>query len=233
MFFKKIKYGIYMINARIKSLKYAYLKKVKGDNIAQDFVQKTIYKWSKYTVDTIGIDLDVRGLENIPDEPCVFIGNHSSILDIPIILYTTNKRIGFVAKKEVFSVPLLGYWIKKSGSVALDRENARSALKTIKTAVDNISQGYSMGIFPEGTRNKDGGVGSFKKGSFKLATKSKVKIVPVSIDRASRAYEDNKEFTPCKIKVVYGKTIDTSNLTKDEEKNLVERVRNIIIENLE
>ena len=232
MFLNKIDFLFYLINMRLKSFKYSYLLKFKGVEEAEKFVQEVAYKWSEYTINTIGIDLEVTGLENIPDEPCVFIGNHSSILDIPIILYTTNKKIGFVAKKETLKFPFLGYWITRSGSVALDRENPRAALQTINDGIANISRGYNMCIFPEGTRSKTGSVGDFKKGSMKLATKSKSKIIPVSIDRASRAFEDNRKFTPCKIKVVYGEVIDTNLLSKEEEKNLADNLRNIIITNI-
>ena len=156
-------------------------------------------------------------MENIPKEPCVFIGNHSSILDIPILLYTVNRKIGFIAKKEILKTPIIGYWLKKSKCVPLDRENPRTAIEAINEAVQNLKEGSSMVIFPEGTRNKEGKVGEFKKGSLKLATKAKVKIVPVSIDRASRAFEDTREFKPTKIKVVFGEAIDTKNLSKEEE----------------
>ncbi|GAA0079029.1 lysophospholipid acyltransferase family protein [Clostridium sp. CTA-5] len=229
---KFIKYGTYMLWLQIKGLKYTYLKKVKGDDAAQDYVVKTGYLWSKFTINTIGIEIDLKGEENIPSEPCVFIGNHSSILDIPLIVYTSKKKLGFIAKKEMLDVPIIGAWIKRTGSIALDRENTRSALKSISDGVENIKKGYSLGIFPEGTRNKEGQVGEFKKGSLKLATKSKAPIVPVSIDRASRAFEDHRDFLPTKIKVVYGKPIRTDNLSREDEKNLTEYVRNIIISNL-
>lgn len=232
MFFKILIYIIYMIIMRMKGLKYNYLKKIKGQNISSEYVQKVGYLWSKFTINIIGINLDVTGQENIPNEPCVFIGNHSSILDIPIILYTSNKKMGFIAKKELLKTPFIGYWIQRSGSVPIDRKNAKSAIKSINDGVENLKNGYSLGIFPEGTRNKEGNVGEFKKGSIKLATKSQVPIIPVSIDRASRAFEDNKKFKPTKIKVVYGKPIYTNSLSKEEEKLLVDNIRNTIISNL-
>ena len=172
-------------------------------------------------------------MENIPEEPCVFIGNHSSILDIPILLCTVNRNIGFISKKEILKTPIIGYWLTRTNCVALDRENPRTAMKAINDAVENLKEGSSMAIFPEGTRNKEGKVGEFKKGSLKLATKSKSKIVPVSIDRASRAFEDNRKFTPTKIKLVFGEAIDTKNLSKEEELNLVDAIRNTIISNLQ
>lgn len=229
---KTIKYGLYMVWFRIKGFKYAYLKKFKNDDLASNYVQKAAYLWSEFTIKTIGIEVDLKGKENIPDGPCVFVGNHSSILDIPLILYTSNKKLGFVSKKEMLKVPVVGFWISRSGSVALDRDNPRSAIKTINDGIESLKKGYSLGIFPEGTRNKEGKVGPFKKGSLKLATKSKMPIVPVSIDRASRSFEDKREFLPNRISVIYDKPIYTSSLSKEEEINLSENIRTIIMNNL-
>ena len=233
MFFKKIIYGFYMLWVRIKGFKHTYLLKTKGIEAAEQYLKKTGYLWSQFTLKIIGIELDVKGTENIPEEQCVFIGNHSSILDIIILLNTIDKKMGFIAKKEILKTPIVGYWLKKSRCVPLDRENPRTAMLAINEAVKNIKEGSSMVIFPEGTRNKEGKVAEFKKGSLKLATKSQVKIVPVSIDRASRCFEDTREFKPAKIKVVFGKPIDTKNLSKEEEGNLAENIRNIIVANLE
>lgn len=232
MFLKKIMYVFYMIWFRIKGIKYSYIKKTKGEALSFEYVKKIFYLWSKFTIETIGIELEVNGLENIPKETCVFIGNHSSILDIPILLYTVDRNLGFIAKKEMMKIPIIGYWLEKTKSVPLDRDNPRSAIKSINDGINNINEGCSMVIFPEGTRSKDGKVGEFKKGSLKLATKSKVPIVPVSIDRASRSFEDNRKFRPAKIKVVFGEKVDTKNLSKEEEKSLTENIRNTIIFNL-
>lgn len=229
MFFKKVKYFFYLTHMRLcKGSKHRRLLKQHKIEEAREYVKDTLLHWSKYTIDTIGLDIHVSGLENIPEEPCVFISNHSSILDIPIILHTSKKATGFIAKQELQKIPFLGYWIKNSGSVFLDRQNPRSAVTSINQGVSHLNDGLYMGIFPEGTRSKDGNIAPFKKGSFKLATKAKAKIVPIYIENASRAYEDTKQFNPCKISIVYGKPIDTFNLTKDEEQKLAERVYNII-----
>lgn len=232
MFFKKILYGIYMIWLRIKGYKFKYIKRIKGEAAALEYLQKIGYLWSQFTMNIAGIELEVKGLENIPQETCVFIANHSSILDIPILLYAANRNLGFIAKKELLKTPIIGYWLKNSKCVPIDRENSRAAIESINEAVKNIKEGNTMVIFPEGTRNKEGKVGAFKKGGLRIATKSKAPIVPVSIDRASRAFEDNRKFIPTKIKVVFGKTIYTKNLSKEEEANLADNLRDTIMSNL-
>lgn len=229
---KIIRYILYMIYLQLKGLKYFLVKNLYGEKKASDYIQKTGYLWSKFTINIIGIKLEVIGQNNIPNEPCIFMSNHSSILDIPLILYTSNAKISFIAKKEILKVPIIGFWLKRSGGLSLDRENPRDAIKCLKKCINNINNGYSIGLFPEGTRSKDGNVGEFKKGSFKFATKSKAPIIPVSIEHASRSFEDTGKFIPSKIKIVYDKPIYTSQLTKDNEKMLPSQVRDIIIVNL-
>ena len=228
MIIKGILYGAYMLNIRVKAIKHSWIKKYKGQEEADKYAQKTAYLWAKYTIKTIGIDLEVKGLENIPDEACVFIGNHTSILDIPIMFYTIDILVGFVAKKEMLKAPVIGTWLEKAHCIPLDRENPREAIKTINYGVELLKKGYSLAIFPEGTRSKDGNIGEFKKGSLKLATKAKAPIVPIAIDRAYTSFEKDKKFKPSKIKVTFGNAISTAELTKEEEKTLNEDVRNII-----
>lgn len=232
MFFKGIMYIIYMIVVRIKGIKYSYLKRYKGDETAEKFVEDITMKWSDYTIKTIGIEIEVEGKENIPTEPCVFISNHTSILDIPILFRTIGKPLGFIAKKEMLKVPVLGYWLEKAHCVPLDRSNAREAVKSISEGVKNIKEGFSMVIFPEGTRGKMGQVGEFKRGSLKLATRAEALIVPVTIEGASKGFEDERRFKPCKVRVVFGKAIDTSMLSKDELANLVANIRSEIVLNI-
>ena len=228
MIIKGVLYGAYMLNVRVKAIKHSWIKKYKGQEEADKYAQKTAYLWAKYTIKTIGIDLEVKGLENIPDEACVFIGNHTSILDIPIMFYTIDRLVGFVAKKEMLKAPVIGTWLEKAHCIPLDRENPREAIKTINYGVELLKKGYSLAIFPEGTRSKDGNIGEFKKGSLKLATKAKAPIVPIAIDRAYTSFEKDKKFKPSKIKVTFGNAISTAELTKEEEKTLNEDVRNII-----
>lgn len=232
MFFKGIMYIIYMLAVRIKGIKYSYLKKYKGNEAADKFVEEIAMKWSTYTIKTIGIEIEVEGKENIPTDPCVFISNHTSILDIPILFKTISKPIGFIAKKEMLKVPVLGYWLEKAHCVPLDRSNAREAVKSISEGVKNIKEGFSMVIFPEGTRGKRGRVGEFKKGSLKLATRAKALIVPVTIEGANKGFEDEKRFKPCKVRIVFGKPINPSELSKEELVELATSIREEIVMNI-
>ena len=232
MIIKSIKYFFYMVYTRAKGFKYEYIKKFKSIDEATDYAGKSIRLWGRFTVDIIGMDINIKGKENIPEGPCVFIGNHTSILDIPVMLYSADRNIGFISKKEVLKVPVLGYWLKRGNCIPLDRENLRDAVRMINEGTKNLKEGYSMMIFPEGTRSKDGKPLPFKKGSLKLATKAKVPIVPVAIDGAFKSFEKDRKFKPSTVNVTFCKAIDTANITRDEEKNLAEDIRETIISNL-
>lgn len=233
-YFKIISYGIYMIFMQLKAVKRWYLEKTKGEKAATDYSGKVGEDWARYTIhNALGMNVTIRGKENIPNVPCCYIGNHTSILDIPILIDSVGKCMGFVAKKEMVKAPVLGYWMSKYNCVPLDRENAREAIKVIKKGSENIKKGYSMAIFPEGTRSKNGELMEFKKGSLKLATMAKAPIVPVTIDGAYRAFEIDRKFKPIDITITFSDPIYTENLSREEEKSLMEKVRSEIAKNLE
>lgn len=233
-YFKIISYGIYMIFMQLKAVKRWYLEKTKGERAAIDYSGKVGEDWARYTIhNALGMNVTIKGKENIPNVPCCYIGNHTSILDIPILIDSVGKCMGFVAKKEMVKAPVLGYWMSKYNCVPLDRENAREAIKVIKKGSENIKKGYSMAIFPEGTRSKNGELMEFKKGSLKLATMAKAPIVPVTIDGAYRAFEIDRKFKPIDITITFSDPIYTENLSREEEKSLMEKVRSEIAKNLE
>ncbi|WP_300382881.1 lysophospholipid acyltransferase family protein [Clostridium sp.] len=229
---KIIIYFFYMIYMSLKSIKLWIVKKTKGEKAGVDYCGKVAKDWSRFTVKIIGLNITIKGKENIPKEPCCYMGNHTSILDIPVLIDSVDKCMGFIAKKEMINAPFLGFWINRYKCVPLDRENAREAIKSIKKGSDNIKEGYSMAIFPEGTRSQDGKLKDFKKGSLKLATMAKAPIVPVTIDGAYRAFEKGKKFRAIDLTITFSEPFYTENLNREEEKALMEKVRAVIAKNL-
>jgi 1-acyl-sn-glycerol-3-phosphate acyltransferase len=203
---------------------------------AKDYSSLRIVQWAFRVILRIsGVTVTVRGLEQLPDEPTLFVANHRSVYDI-IITYTHCKRLtGFVAKKEVEHVPSFSTWMRALYCLFLDRENPKEGLKTILTAIDYIEQGISIFIFPEGTRNKgeECELLPFKEGAFKIATKTDAPIVPVAIHRSCDVFE--KQFPRIKkthVVVEYGTPIETSKLSKEEKKHLGVQTQQIIEEML-
>jgi 1-acyl-sn-glycerol-3-phosphate acyltransferase len=107
-------------------------------------------------------------------------------MDIPIVLAALPFQFRFVAKKQLFRYPFLGWHLRRSGHVPIDRENPHAAVKSLREAADAVRHGTSVVIFPEGGTSRDGGIKSFKGGGFMLATKSEAAVVPITI-RGSRA----------------------------------------------
>ena len=190
-------------------------------------------RWARNTLKITGTTVEIHGEENVVDGPCLFVSNHQSYMDIPIIVSIAKSHLGFVAKKELAEVPLFGIWIKRTRSLFLDRENTREAIKVILEGVNYLKEGHSLCIFPEGTRSKSNNVGSFKKGSLKLALKSGVPIVPVTIDGAYKILEENNRLRKAHVIVTVDKPIYTEGMTKEEQNDLIDEIKSKIVKNLE
>jgi 1-acyl-sn-glycerol-3-phosphate acyltransferase len=134
-----------------------------------------------------GIRCRLEGWENLPDDirsglrPAIFVGNHTSLLDPPLVITTLPCRPVFLAKKELAFIPVLGWIIWLAGFIFIDRRNRLRSLASLKDAARRIREGQSLAAFPEGTRSLDGHLLPFKKGAFALALKSGVPIVPLGI----------------------------------------------------
>lgn len=173
--------------------------------------------------------VNVHGLENIPEGPVLFVSNHQSNMDIAIICGFIDKPKGFIAKKELKKLPLISKWITLAGSIYLDRDNPRKSMEGILEGIKTLKNGHSLVVFPEGTRSRGDKMGEFKAGSFKLATKSKVPIVPLTIDGTYRVMEANKVLIkPSNINFYVHKPIYTDKLSKEELSKLPETVEDII-----
>src|SRR6266850_1368669 len=143
--------------------------------------------WARLILWTSGVRLRVTGLENIQSgTPYVLCANHQSHMDIPIILAALPFQFRFTPKKQLFRYPFLGWHLRRSGHVPIDRENPHAAVKSLREAANMIRHGTPILIFPEGGTSSDGTIKPFKGGGFMLATKSDADVVPVTI-RGSRA----------------------------------------------
>ena len=189
-------------------------------------------RWANRLMKLAGATFEVTGKENIPEGPVVFAANHQGYADIPLLLTQLDKPHPIIAKKELEKVPLMSDWMKELNCIFIDRENARQAMDSLKRANELLSEGYSVCIFPEGTRIKGGEIKEFKGGTIRLATRAKVPIVPCCIEGTYNMLEANKGFTitPAKLQLHILPAIETADLSRDEIKELDERLRSIIKE---
>lgn len=193
-------------------------------------------KWINQVMKTFNLTINVRGRENVPEDgACVFIANHEGYADIVVLFKALEGRqIGFVAKDALEKVPYFGKWIKAIRGVFIKRGDAREALKSIQEGVELLKQGYSLVIFPEGTRHHTAGMADFKPGSFKLATKAKVPVVPISINGTRHMFEDRDVITGgAVVDVVIHPAIDTASLDRHELANIPHQVEDTIRTTLE
>src|SRR6266568_3538095 len=142
--------------------------------------------WARMILWTSRVQVRVSGVQNVKGErPYVLCANHQSHMDIPILLAGLPFQFRFAAKKELFRYPFLGWHLRRSGHVSINRENPHAAVKSLREAADTIKRGTPIVIFPEGGTSRDGSIKPFKGGGFMLATKSNAEAVPVTI-RGSR-----------------------------------------------
>lgn len=126
--------------------------------------------------------VEVTGLENLePDKSYVFVSNHRSYLDTAALFRYAGRRIGLVAKKELLKAPILGQGMNFVNIIAIDRSNPEKARESMRRAREVMQNGYSFGVFAEGTRAMPGELLPFKKGAFHLALQTDAPVVPVAI----------------------------------------------------
>ena len=208
----------YILSKANKTFTINRLNKAGKNKEKLELIDRFILKCTKKLVEISGADVTVTGTENVPsDEPVLYVSNHQGNMDIPLLFSTAPQTMAFVAKKEMEKIPLLGYWMKERGCVFIDRENARISLKAINEAIQNLKLGHSMAVFPEGTRSKSSQVGDFKAGSLRIAIKSGVKVIPVSIKDSYKLIGKKGKNTPAKVSVHYSEPIDSKNFKDTNE----------------
>lgn len=137
--------------------------------------------WGRLGLLMAGIRITVSGSEQIPDGPIIVMSNHASNFDILVMQGYFPRPLSWIAKKELFSIPVFGWSMKRGGYIPLDRSDGRKALKSMDEAAQQIRSGTSVIVFPEGTRTRDGRLLPFKRGGFLLSVRAGVPVVPVSI----------------------------------------------------
>lgn len=169
----------------IASLVVVLGKIIKSEN----FLRKLEWIWAKVTVLASGIRLKIEKTDLRPDQNYIFISNHQSHLDTPIILSLfPNYFPRFLAKNSLFKIPFLGPGMSRTGHLSVNREDKRQGMKDIQLAVERIKQGESVLIFPEGTRNRQNDtLQDFQIGAFIIALKAKIPIVPIVIHGTGKA----------------------------------------------
>jgi 1-acyl-sn-glycerol-3-phosphate acyltransferase len=196
--------------------------------------ERTVHRiatlWARILLWISSVNTEVVGRENIlHGRSQIFMSNHQSGFDILIVLAHIDTYFAWIAKKELFSIPVFGDAMRKGGYIPIDRKNFVRAMRSISDAALIIREGKSVMTFPEGTRSMDNQIHPFKKGVFHLALKAGVPIVPVTII-GSGDIMPKKSFRvhPGKITMVIDKPIDVTGYSEETVDELLSRVYEVV-----
>jgi 1-acyl-sn-glycerol-3-phosphate acyltransferase len=190
--------------------------------------------WGNIALWAAGIKVNVRGLDNLNGRgPYIFISNHQGWFDIFAALGKLPLRFSWLAKEELFKIPIFGHAMHRAGYIPIDRRDHRKALISMNRAAEVIRDGTSVFIFPEGTRSADGVLRDFKKGGFILAIKSLQPIVPISISGSYLILRKNSwKIHSGEITFSIGSPIKTEGVVSLSRGLLIKQVREAIRANL-
>ncbi len=191
-----------------------------------------VWLYSPLVLWVCGVRLHVNGRENIdPHTPSIYVSNHESQLDIPAVCVALKLPLFFIAKNELKKIPIVGWYMMAVGHIFIDRSNREKAMESMRIAALKIKKGKNVISFPEGTRTKDGKIKLFRRGSFMIASKGDVGVVPVSI-KGTREVLPSGSF---KVKggdvyVNIGRPIYHRNLKDLEIDEFAAHVRGVVVE---
>ncbi|RCW63001.1 lysophospholipid acyltransferase family protein [Saliterribacillus persicus] len=227
--------AIIVFNTLPKLRKVKKLSKEEKFNQQEEIFQ-TAQQVSEKVIKKTKTTVEVHGKENLPDGPALYVANHQGLFDILLLLGYLDRPIGFIAKKEIKRLPIISSWMEEIGCVFIDRANKREAIKVMAKGIENLKDGYSLVIFPEGTRSKGASLKEFKAGSLRLGTKAKVPIVPIAIDGTYHMLEGNDgAIKPAHVQMWIHKPIDPEvyQTQKNVEimENISEEIRTTLLKN--
>jgi 1-acyl-sn-glycerol-3-phosphate acyltransferase len=188
--------------------------------------------WSRGIVLTSGLRLRRSFVTPLDGErPAIYMANHQSLFDIPVLFVTLPGQARMLAKNSLFRIPIFGWAIRLGGFISIDRKDRSSAKESFDAAVDRLRAGTSALVFPEGTRSLDGRVAVFQRGGLLLALKSGLPIVPIGIEGTLEVQPKNSfAIRPRTIHVRYGEPIEVGDYRIRDRERLAERVRTAVAE---
>jgi len=183
--------------------------------------------WSWLILATTGVRVRTSGVDRVPDGSYVFVSNHQSIYDIPILFTHVPFQLRIIAKASLGGFPVLGWHLRYTGHLLVDRSSA--GVSTLRQVARLVLRGHSLIIFPEGTRSVDGCVGRFKGGPFLVAVESGLPVVPVAVIGSCNVMRKGRLMTcPGDVELVVHTPIQTAGLGRQDVRGLAERVHAVV-----
>jgi 1-acyl-sn-glycerol-3-phosphate acyltransferase len=193
-----------------------------------DFGHRCARAWARLILKTTGVRVQVSGLEHLhPSRSYVFASNHQSIYDIPILFASLPWQLRIVAKDSLGRVPFLGWHLRHSGHLLVDRKNPGADIVAKMKRL--VNEAHSLIVFPEGTRSTDGSVSRFKKGTFIVAIDAQLPIVPVSLSGSRHVMKKGRLMVcPGDVTLTVHPPIATAGLTRQDARGLANSVREVV-----
>ncbi len=183
----------------------------------------------------MGLTFSIKGVDKVvPGVSYVLAPNHQGHTDIVALVNTLPTPFRWVVKKELLMIPFFGWSLAATGAISLDRSKGPEAMQKLREQRHKLEGGWSVLVYPEGTRTSDGHLQSFKRGAFAMAVHLGVPILPITTNGAFKVLPRNTiELRPGHITVTIGDPIDVQGLTEDDIPELMEKTRNAILKHLD
>lgn len=186
--------------------------------------------WARTCIRISCSRLTVRGAENLQkDRVAVYAGNHTSYMDTPVVFTALPFQFRILAKKELWSMPFIGWYLNRSGQIPIDTENAHATLRSLGAGVKALRSGMPLFVFPEGSRTPNGDLQAFLSGAAFLAIRAQVPLIPVAL---SGVYDllpiHSRHFYPGELTMIVGEPIDTTGISLRQADDLTGRLRSEI-----
>ena len=194
-----------------------------------DFMYGTAMKAVRLGNRLVGIHVRIQGLENITNQPCIFIANHASNVDPLAFIPLIPRRVGILVKRELFKIPIFSQAMILAQFVPVDRGDREGSGKSVSAAAQRLKEGLSFAIFAEGTRSPDGRLRPFKKGGFLMAIEASAPIVPVSIAGSQKVLRKGSWIVrPGEVTVTFGQAVDGSEYTVEHRGEFIQKVESLV-----
>jgi 1-acyl-sn-glycerol-3-phosphate acyltransferase len=191
------------------------------------FAHRCARWWSQAILGVSGVRVEERGTLPAGDTSCVFVANHASFFDIPILFATVPRPLRIIAKAALGRVPFIGWHLRRAGHLLVDRTNPGAAI--VKKMQRMTADGASLIVFPEGSRSRNGELGKFKGGVFLLALETGLPIVPISVSGSRAVMPPGRVAVhPSHVCVTMHEPIATTGMTREDARALAARVREVV-----
>jgi 1-acyl-sn-glycerol-3-phosphate acyltransferase len=186
--------------------------------------------WSRMILGTIGTRITVEGLENIDTSKAhVYVVNHLSALDIPVLYLALPFQFRILAKRELFRYPFMGWHLKRSGQIPVVLDNPKASIRSLQLAVTAVKNNMSLVVFPEGGRSEDGQLQTFMGGAFFAAIRAQTDVVPMALVGTYETLKMNSfHIKPRPVRLLVADPISTAGLTTRDTEKVAQRARNVI-----